>query len=167
VGISHSWRTLTYCQVVYILSTVVDCGSEPQVCFHNFGAGVCFITPRRSAGKGIFSMHPSLEILYYRMLGARIGKNVHNQFRCTTGEFDLLNLQDECQIDESHVRGFRVERNGYFRLDDISIDVLLYLTLTHRYISWRFGPRLGQSAVHMHPHMINPPLHPTRRTIEQ
>jgi len=66
-------------------------------------------------------MHPSLEILYYRMLGARIGKNVIINSDAQLGEFDLLNLQDECQIDESHVRGFRVERNGYFRLDDISI----------------------------------------------
>jgi hypothetical protein len=76
---------------------------------------------RRSAGKDIFSVHPSLEILYYRMLGARIGKNVVIDPRATLGECDLLNLQDDCRVDASQIRGFRVERNGFFRLDYIKL----------------------------------------------
>ncbi|KAF8998261.1 acetyl-CoA synthetase-like protein [Cyathus striatus] len=75
----------------------------------------------RSSGKGIFSVHPSMEILYYRLLGAKIGKNVliHNQARLR--EFDLLHIGDGCRIDAALVRGFCVERDGYFRLDNIII----------------------------------------------
>jgi len=66
-------------------------------------------------------MHPSLEIFYYRMLGARIGKNVHIDARAQLGEYDLITLHDGCRIDTSLVRGFCVERDGYFRLDNIVI----------------------------------------------
>ncbi|KAF8227072.1 acetyl-CoA synthetase-like protein [Tricholoma matsutake] len=76
---------------------------------------------RLSAGKGIFSAHSSLKILYYRLLGARIGKNVSIGPKAVLGEFDLLDIQDECRIDGSHVRGFCVERNGFFRLDYVNI----------------------------------------------
>jgi hypothetical protein len=75
----------------------------------------------RSAGQGIFSMHPCLEILYYRLLGARIGKNVRIDPKARLGEFDLLTLHDGCCIDASLVRGFCVERDGYFRLDKIVV----------------------------------------------
>ena len=67
-------------------------------------------------------MNPFLEILYYRMLGAKIGSHVAIDSHATLGEFDLLNLQDGCCIDAlSQVRGFRVERNGFFSLDYINI----------------------------------------------
>jgi hypothetical protein len=66
-------------------------------------------------------MHPSLEVLYYRMLGARIGKNVRIDKNARLGEFDLLTLRDGCCIDASLIRGFCVERNGYFRLDKIVV----------------------------------------------
>jgi hypothetical protein len=75
----------------------------------------------RSAGKGIFSIDPSLEVIYYRMLGARIGKNVIIDPQARLGEFDLLHLQDDCRIDNAQVRGFCVERNGFFRLDYINM----------------------------------------------
>jgi hypothetical protein len=75
----------------------------------------------RSAGHGIFSIHPSLEKLYYRMLGARIGKNVRIHKKADLGEFDLLTLRDGCCLDASLVRGFCVERDGYFRLDKIVV----------------------------------------------
>jgi hypothetical protein len=68
----------------------------------------------RSAGRGIFSIHPCLEILYYRMLGARIGKHVWIDPEAHFGEFDLLTLRDGCCIDTSHVRGFCVERKAIF-----------------------------------------------------
>ena len=67
-------------------------------------------------------MNPFLEILYYRMLGAKIGSHVAIDPHATLGEFDLLNLQDGCRIDVlSQVRGFCVERNGFFSLDYINI----------------------------------------------
>ncbi|TFK39680.1 acetyl-CoA synthetase-like protein [Crucibulum laeve] len=75
----------------------------------------------RIAGRGIFSMHPSLEILYYRLLGAKIGKDVHIDKYARLSEHDLLTIRDGCRIDTSLVRGFCVERDGYFRLDNIVI----------------------------------------------
>ncbi|KAJ7455805.1 acetyl-CoA synthetase-like protein [Mycena latifolia] len=73
------------------------------------------------AGRGIFSMHPSLEILYFRLLGARIGKNVRIYNGTKLGEFDLLTFRDGCLIDSALIRGFCVEREGYFTLDRIVI----------------------------------------------
>ena len=55
------------------------------------------------------------------MLGARIGKNVIIDPNAVLGEFDLLDIQDDCRIDTSQIRGFCVERNGFFQLDYINI----------------------------------------------
>ncbi|KAJ6605825.1 AMP-dependent synthetase and ligase [Mycena sp. CBHHK59/15] len=75
----------------------------------------------RIAGRGIFSMHPELELLYYRLLGARIGRNVRIDKSAKLGEYDLLTLRDGCRVDTALVRGFCVEREGFFRLDNIVI----------------------------------------------
>ncbi|KAJ7262978.1 acetyl-CoA synthetase-like protein [Mycena rebaudengoi] len=75
----------------------------------------------RVAGRGIFSVHPSLEILYYRFLGARIGKNVKIDTEAGLGEFDLLTFSDGCVVDNALIRGFCVEREGFFTLDRVSI----------------------------------------------
>ncbi|KAF8998268.1 acetyl-CoA synthetase-like protein [Cyathus striatus] len=48
----------------------------------------------RSSGKGIFSIHPSMEILYYRLLGAKIGKDVVIDKKAHLREYDLLNIGD-------------------------------------------------------------------------
>ena len=55
------------------------------------------------------------------MLGAHIGYNVRIDKKARLGEFDLLTLHDGCSIDTSLVRGFCVERDGYFRLDKIVV----------------------------------------------
>ncbi|KAJ6486574.1 acetyl-CoA synthetase-like protein [Mycena vulgaris] len=73
------------------------------------------------AGRGIFSMHPSLEILYFRLLGAHIGKNVRISNSARLGEFDLLTFRDGCLVDAALIRGFCVEREGHFTLDRIVI----------------------------------------------
>ncbi|KAI0363536.1 acetyl-CoA synthetase-like protein [Pilatotrama ljubarskyi] len=75
----------------------------------------------RCAGRGIFAMHPSLEILYLRLLGAKIGNDVHISSNAKLGEYDLLTLHDGCRIDNALVRGFCVERDGCFRLDSIVV----------------------------------------------
>ncbi|KAJ6485731.1 acetyl-CoA synthetase-like protein [Mycena sanguinolenta] len=75
----------------------------------------------RIAGRGIFSMHPALEVLYYRLLGARIGRNVCISKDARLGEYDLLTFKDGCRVDTALVRGFAVEREGYFRLDRVVI----------------------------------------------
>lgn len=109
-------------QVVDILSAVVDCESKSQVfILCAFSLSALYALPFRAAGRGVFSMHSSLEILYYRMLGARIGKNVYIDKQARLGEYDLITLHDGCRIDTSLVRGFCVEREGFFRLDNITI----------------------------------------------
>lgn len=73
------------------------------------------------SGRGIFSMHPSLEILYLRLLGAHIGKNVRIHHSARLGEFDLLTFREGCIVDGACVRGFCVEREGCFTLDRIVV----------------------------------------------
>jgi hypothetical protein len=75
----------------------------------------------RHAGRGIFNIHPSLNVLYYRLLGARIGKNVTIDDDARLGEFDLLTFGDGCVVDNALIRGFCVEREGIFTLAKISI----------------------------------------------
>jgi hypothetical protein len=60
-------------------------------------------------------------VLYCRLLGARIGKNVTISSSAAIGEYDLLTLQDGCRIDKALVRGFCVERDSCFRLAPIVI----------------------------------------------
>lgn len=55
------------------------------------------------------------------MLGAHIGKNVTISKNAKLGEYDLLRFEDGCKVDTALVRGFCVERDGFFRLDDIVI----------------------------------------------
>ncbi|KAI0800717.1 acetyl-CoA synthetase-like protein [Fomes fomentarius] len=75
----------------------------------------------RTMGRGIFSLNPSLEIQYYRLLGARIGRDVHIDPKAKLAEYDLLTLNDGCRIDNALVRGFCVERDGCFRLEPIVV----------------------------------------------
>ncbi|KAF5316582.1 hypothetical protein D9619_006739 [Psilocybe cf. subviscida] len=75
----------------------------------------------RIAGRGIFAMHPSLSLLYYRLLGAKIGRNVYVDPRSKLFECDLIDLKDGCHIDTASLRGFCIERDGYFRLAPVTI----------------------------------------------
>lgn len=73
------------------------------------------------SGRGIFAMHPALERIYMQLLGARVGSNVRVSKLARFGEYDLLDIGDNCLIDKAIVRGFCVERDGYFRLGRIMI----------------------------------------------
>ncbi|KAH9846200.1 acetyl-CoA synthetase-like protein [Lenzites betulinus] len=75
----------------------------------------------RCAGRGVFALHPALEVLYLRLMGAKIGRGVAIDASATLAEFDLLTLHDGCRIDNALVRGFCVEREGCFRLDPVVI----------------------------------------------
>ncbi|KAH9479272.1 putative NRPS-like protein biosynthetic cluster [Psilocybe cubensis] len=75
----------------------------------------------RISGRGIFALHPSLTTLYYRLLGAKIGKDVHIDEDTKLFECDLLDLRDGCRLQTSTIRGFAVERNGYFTLAPVTI----------------------------------------------
>lgn len=61
-------------------------------------------------------MHPSLIVLYYRLLGARIGYGVTIDEDVRLYECDLIHLGDGCRIDSTCLRGFRLERDGYYTL---------------------------------------------------
>ncbi|KAG7094546.1 putative NRPS-like protein biosynthetic cluster [Marasmius oreades] len=85
-----------------------------------------------TAGRGVFSLTSQLGIIYYRLLGAKIGWDVSIDDRAQLGEFDLLTLQDGCRIDHALVRGFSVERDGLFRLAPIVIGADSSInTMTH------------------------------------
>jgi carbonic anhydrase/acetyltransferase-like protein (isoleucine patch superfamily) len=56
-----------------------------------------------------------------RLLGAKIGRDVTIYRGARLGEYDLLTVGDGAQIDRALVRGFCVERDGFFRLDRIRI----------------------------------------------
>ncbi|KAJ6485740.1 acetyl-CoA synthetase-like protein [Mycena sanguinolenta] len=93
------------------------------------------------AGRGIFSAHPTLEILYYRLLGARIGRNVRISKDTRLSEYDLLTFQDGCRVDAALVRGFAVEREGRFQLDRVVIgEKAVVNTFTQLAPGSRIGP---------------------------
>lgn len=75
----------------------------------------------RISGRGLFALHPILEHVYYRLLGMSIGRDVRIHKSAKIFEHDLITIHDHARIDKSRVRGFCVERDGYFRLEPIVI----------------------------------------------
>ncbi|KAH7025947.1 uncharacterized protein B0I36DRAFT_293654 [Microdochium trichocladiopsis] len=71
-------------------------------------------------GKGIFRATPWLEQLYYRLLGARIGRNVTLK-NVQLGEWDLLDIQDGATLDGCTIRPMAGERNTSMLLGRITI----------------------------------------------
>ncbi|MCJ1397237.1 hypothetical protein MMC11_000429 [Xylographa trunciseda] len=62
-------------------------------------------------GKGIFGFSDTTRILYFRLLGARIGKGVSIAKGTVLGEYDLLDIGDNVELDSCTCRPFAVERN--------------------------------------------------------
>jgi hypothetical protein len=91
-------------------------------------------TKIRISGLGIFSLHPSLTVLYYCLLGARIGKDVFIDDETSLYECDLITLEDGCHLDTATLRGFCVERDSHFRLGPITIGRNAFIN-THTSIS--------------------------------
>lgn len=60
-------------------------------------------------------------VLYYRLLGAKIGKGVTIEPGVTLGEYDLLDIGDNVTLDRCVVRPFAVERNTSMYLGKITI----------------------------------------------
>ncbi|CAD6886851.1 unnamed protein product [Tilletia laevis] len=75
----------------------------------------------KTGGKGLFNLTPGLRKCYYRLLGMQIGRDVRIDKFAKLGEYDLITLHDGVRLDKSLVRGFCVERDGYFRLEPIII----------------------------------------------
>ncbi|KAL3450327.1 hypothetical protein BJX65DRAFT_315869 [Aspergillus insuetus] len=75
----------------------------------------------RVAGKGIFNYLDGTRMIYYRLLGAHIGRNVRIHEHASLGEYDLLHLSDNVVLENCIVRPFAVERNTSMLLAPIAI----------------------------------------------
>lgn len=75
----------------------------------------------KTAGKGLFAMTPGLQKTYYRLLGMSIGSDVKIDQFAKIAEYDLITIHDGARIDKCLLRGFCVERDGYFRLEPIIV----------------------------------------------
>jgi acetyltransferase-like isoleucine patch superfamily enzyme/acyl carrier protein len=72
-------------------------------------------------GKGFFNNYNWSRILFYRLLGAKIGKNVTIVPSAKLGEYDLIEIGDNVTLDTSQCRPFAVERNTSMLLKRIRI----------------------------------------------
>ena len=68
-------------------------------------------------GRGIFGLHSSLLVWYYRFLGAKIGSNVIISTSIDIGEFDLVTIGDNVAIDSAKIRPFHFCPKGRERSD--------------------------------------------------
>ena len=87
-------------KVVLILSAMVDCQSDSEVnslISINYPPILRVII--RIADLGIFAANSWSMTIYYRLLGARIGRDVHIDGRMRLYECDLLTLQDGCRLE--------------------------------------------------------------------
>ncbi|KAN0060303.1 hypothetical protein ACQY0O_007632 [Thecaphora frezii] len=75
----------------------------------------------KTAGKGLFALTPGLQKVYYRLLGMSIGSDVMIDQHAKLAEYDLITIHDGARIDKCLLRGFCVERDGYFRLEPIIV----------------------------------------------
>lgn len=74
-----------------------------------------------TAGCGVFRHFNSTRVLYYRLLGAKIGKGVSISKYITTGEWDLLTIEDGVNLDGCICRPFAAERNTSMYLGRIHL----------------------------------------------
>ncbi|KAF2177314.1 acetyl-CoA synthetase-like protein [Zopfia rhizophila CBS 207.26] len=73
-------------------------------------------------GKGIFNYSAWSRAMYYRLLGAKIGRNVVIQEKAQLGEYDLISIGDNAILDRHCIcRPFAAERNTSMLLSHISI----------------------------------------------
>ncbi|KAJ5515697.1 hypothetical protein N7527_007257 [Penicillium freii] len=72
-------------------------------------------------GKGIFNNYNWSRILFYRLLGTKIGKNVTMSASAKLGEYDLIEIGDNVVLDTCVCRPFGVERNTSMLLKRIRI----------------------------------------------
>lgn len=69
----------------------------------------------------MFSYFDSTRVLYYRLLGAKIGKGVKIEPGAILGEYDLLQIGDNVRLDPCVCRPFAVERNTSMYLGKITL----------------------------------------------
>ena len=73
------------------------------------------------SGMGVFGMFNSTRVLYYRCLGAKIGRNVSIKKGATMGEYDLITIGDDVVLERCTIRPFAAERNTSMYLGRINI----------------------------------------------
>lgn len=73
------------------------------------------------SGRGIFNNWNWSRVLFYRLLGANIGKNVTLAPSIKFGEYDLIEIGDNVVLDTCQCRPFAVERNTSMLLKRIRI----------------------------------------------
>ncbi|KAI0020911.1 hypothetical protein F4780DRAFT_319670 [Xylariomycetidae sp. FL0641] len=74
-----------------------------------------------TAGSGIFGYFDCTRNMFYRLMGAKIGKNVVIPKGATLGEYDLITIEDNVVLDRCLVRPFGAERNTSMYLGRIHI----------------------------------------------
>ncbi|EFR05287.1 hypothetical protein MGYG_08298 [Nannizzia gypsea CBS 118893] len=72
-------------------------------------------------GMGVFDRFGFTRVLYYRALGARIGRNVRIHPHASLGEYDLIEIGDDVVLDNCSCRPFSAERNTSMLLQPIRI----------------------------------------------
>ena len=73
-------------------------------------------------GLGVFGYSNTTKIWYYRLLGAKIGKNVELNTSTLKGEWDLVEIGDGVILaDKVHIRPFAVEKGCTMYLSKITI----------------------------------------------
>ncbi|KAJ3545853.1 hypothetical protein NM208_g2308 [Fusarium decemcellulare] len=72
-------------------------------------------------GSGFFSLTETTNILYYRLMGAKIGRKVKLDDDAQLGEYDLLDIRDGATLSKCVCRPFAVEANTHMYLAPIII----------------------------------------------
>ncbi|KAI8799704.1 acetyl-CoA synthetase-like protein [Cladochytrium replicatum] len=80
-------------------------------------------------GRGIFSTNSRMMSMYLRLMGARIGQNSRFDRSTVIGEYDLVEIGDDCAFDASRVRPFAME-NGCMVLTPIYISDRVIVNLS-------------------------------------
>jgi hypothetical protein len=75
---------------------------------------------RKLFGRGIWDSNDALLAMYYRMLGAKIGKGARIHPEADVAEFDLVEMGENTAIDISTMRGFGVD-NGAMMLGPVKV----------------------------------------------
>jgi len=73
------------------------------------------------AGMGVYGSFNCTRVMYYRALGARIGRNVSINKGATLGEYDLITLAEGAVLERCTIRPFAAERNTSMYLGRINV----------------------------------------------
>lgn len=75
---------------------------------------------RKILGRGVWGSHNNLLIIYYRLLGAKIGSGVRLSLEADIAEYDLVNIGDDAKVEYCTLRGFGVD-NGAMMLGEVTV----------------------------------------------